>query len=152
MAVDYAANWASRAVREGLSARAGLRAFRAGGGSIRDATWFRTFAEVKRTVAARGDEIGRPLNRRPTGDEMTRWTTPGPSRVGQQVEIMYRVAGEDEILTTYFTVTSRNGITRGRAVDQAIEWFDQGVDAGSPPGEQQVLLGAVHVGAYRMGA
>lgn len=149
---EYAANWAAAAARGGLSARAGLRAFRSGGGKIRDSTWFRTFAEVKQTIVQRADEIGKPLNRRPTGDEMTRWTTPGNRRVGQQVEIMFRVAGEDEIQTTFFTVTSKRGITRQRATDQAIEWFDQGVEAGSPPGEKQVLLGAVHVGAYQMGA
>lgn len=149
---DYAFTSALRSVREGMSARAGLTAFRAGGGSVRDSVWFRSYAEARSTLAARADEVGRPLNRRPTGDErrsITEWK--GDPRVLQQVEVLYRVRGEDEIQRTWFTVTSDRGVTRQRAIDQAIDWFDQGVAEGSPPGEVQVLLGAVHTGAYQPG-
>ena len=54
--------WAAvRTVREGLSGRTGLSAYREGGGEIRDATWYRMISEARAAIAGREAEAGAPL-------------------------------------------------------------------------------------------
>lgn len=139
--------WAAvRTVRDGISARAGLRAYRAGGGTIRDTTWFRMVTEARVSVAARGDEVGRPLNRRPTADEGTRWTTSKARGVMQQVEVMVRDRDTGEVLAIPYGISSRRARTRQDVIDAALGTITpEGTD-----GDRQQILGAVYVGTYFM--
>lgn len=139
--------WAAvRTVRDGISARAGLRAYRAGGGAIRDTTWFRMISEARVSIAARGDEVGRPLNRRPTADEGTRWTTSKARGVLQQVEVMVRDRDTGEVLAIPYGISSRRARTRQDVIDAALGTITpEGTD-----GDRQQILGAVYVGTYFM--
>lgn len=144
--VDFPFAHAIRTVREGMSARAGLAAFRAAGGAVTDATWYRMVTEARTTVAARVGELSAPLDRRPTAGEATRWTTVNASGWAQQVEVIVRDVGTSEIRTIPFTVTGTKPITRQAAIDKALQTYSP--DSGS--GGNEVILGAVYVNSIIM--
>lgn len=139
--------WAAvRSVKEGMSGSAGLRAYRAGGGKIGTQTWHRMVAEARHSISARGDEVSRPLNRRPTADETTTWTTAKAKGWIQQVEVMVRDRDTGDILTIPFSLKGRTLVSRQSAIDDALSVITpEGTD-----GEKQQILGAVYVGTYEM--
>jgi hypothetical protein len=137
---------AIRAVRQGLSGRAGLAAYRAGGGRIGDSTWFRLFGEVRGAVAARPAEMSAPLNRRPTSEEMLPFSNAKRPGVLQQVEVYARDMDTGEIEVLPFSVVTPTGVTRQAAVDEALDVFDADVFEGY----RLSILGAVHVSAFAM--
>lgn len=96
-ASDYPLAAAIKAVKSGMSARAGLAAYRAGGGSIRDATWYRTVAEVRRTIGDSLQEATRGQNRKPSGDEITVLTTKRQAQFIQQVSVFVRDRATGEV-------------------------------------------------------
>lgn len=134
---------AIRSVREGLSGRAGLRAYRAGGGRIQDARWFRAFGQARSAVAARPAAISAPLDRRATGGEVLTWTTRGARGRIDQVEVMVMDRDTGDVFPVPFSVRSTTGVVRQQAIDDALANVE-------PMGEayNQVILGAVHVGAF----
>lgn len=139
--------WAAiRTVREGMSAAAGLRAYRSGGGKIATGTWQRMVAEAKHAIGRRGDEMGRPLNRRPTGDEITNWTVSKAHGFIQQVEVMVRDRDTGDILAIPFSLKGRSLVSRQTAIDEALDTITpEGTD-----GEKQQILGAIYTGTYQM--
>lgn len=142
---DWPFSAAIRAVREGLSARAGLSAFRGGGGSIRDATWFRAYSEAKSAVAGRERELAAPQNRAPSREELQTWTTRGAAGILQQVEVFVRDLATGEVVPIPYSVTSDAGVSRQIAIGEAL-----GAIADEAEGYGQVVLGAAHVGAFEM--
>lgn len=137
---------AIRTVREGLSGRAGLKAYREAGGAIGDATWFRMVAEARTTVAARIGEISAPLSRRPTVSEATVWTTVNASGWLQQVEVYVRDRTTQEVVSIPFSVSGTRPMTRQQVIDKALATYTpEGTD-----GDSQVILGAVYVNSIIM--
>lgn len=139
--------WAAvRTVREGLSARGGLSAYRQGGGEIRDATWYRMVSEAREAIAGREREAAAPLNRRPVADEITTWTTTKARGYIQQVEVAVRDRDTGQVLMLPYSVRGTRLVTRQQAIDEALgHYTPEGTD-----GERQVILGALSVGVYRM--
>lgn len=102
--------------------------------------------EARAMMAQRGDELGRPLNRRPTSDEMVRWTTRNASGFIQQVNVMVRDRDTGEIIALPYSYKGRTLISRQRAIDAAMATFTpEGTD-----GEKQQILGAVYSGTWEM--
>jgi hypothetical protein len=139
--------WAAvRTVREGLSARGGLSAYRGAGGEIRDATWYRMVSEARAAIAGREREAGAPLNRMPVADEITQWSTPRARGFIQQVEVAVRDRDTGQVLMLPYSVRGDRLVTRQEAIDEALAHYTpEGTD-----GERQVILGALSVGVYRM--
>ena len=141
--VTYPLTWAIKAVKTGLSARAGLKAFRAGGGAVRDATWYRAVAEVRRTLSDSLEEATRPLNRRPKGEEITPITTGKQRGYLQQVSVFVQDRESGEVVSRPFSLRGRGLLTRQAAVNAAIEAFEGGV-TGSPDRYNETVLGAAY--------
>jgi hypothetical protein len=143
---DYPFSAAIRTVREGLSARAGLRAYREAGGAIGDAAWFKMVTEARTTVAARIGELSAPLDQRPTRGEATVWSTRNASGWLQQVEVIVRIRATSEIRSIPFSVTGKRPLTRQQAKDKALATYTpEGTD-----GDSQIILGVEYVGSIIM--
>lgn len=143
---DWPFGFAVRTVRDGLSGRAGLAAYRAGGGSIRDATWFRMVAEARTAVAGRELEVGRPLDRRPVTGEFVQWTTQKARGFIQQVEVIVRDRDTGGVTPLPYSLSGTRTVTRQQAIDSALGHYNtEGTDAA-----RQVFLGAIYVGTYIM--
>lgn len=146
---DFPLSAALSAVHKGMSARAGLAAFRAGGGRVGDAKWFRTVAEVRRTVAESIVEATRPLNRRPSGDEITTVTSVRHSGYWQQVEIFLRDKSTGEVRTMPFVHRSSGLVTRQAAIGFAVDEAKAG-SAGSINLDDEEVLGAAYVSTLEL--
>ena len=143
---EYPFNAAIRTVREGMSGRAGLAAYRAAGGRIQDRTWFRMVSEARTTVAARLGELGASVDRRPTAGEATRWKTAVASGWLQQVEVYMRDRTTGEVITRPFSITGSRPLTRQQVIDKALDTYTpEGTD-----GDSQVFLGVAYVGSILM--
>lgn len=142
-------NFAAKTVREGMSARAGLRGFRSGGGRVTDSTWFRLVGEARRQLADRIDETGRPLNRRPSGDEVTRISTQRRSGFWQEVEVFWRDRSTNEVGSSPFVLRGSGLSTRQAVIDFAMgEW--QAGSSGSPNPDDHEVLGAAYVSTLEL--
>ena len=143
------APYAARTVRDGLSARAGLAAARAAGARTGDAKWFRLVAEARRTLSESLLETGRPLARRPTGNEITTVTSRKHSGYWQQVEVFWRDRVSGEVGSSPFVHRSDGLVTRQAAVNFALgEWAAGG--AGSVNQDDYEVLGASYVSTLEL--
>lgn len=142
---DYAKPWVESALKSGLGPTAGLRAARQGGLRITDSDWFRTFGSERNNRAIQAKAIDQPLNRRPTADQIGQWDT--VNRKG----FAYRVVGllEDRetgaLKTKVITATFDTLVSRGKAIQAAIDSFDD-------PDERypSTLVAAFNVGVFEM--
>jgi hypothetical protein len=146
---DYPLAGALKAVQAGLSARAGLRQFRAGGGRTTDSTWFRVVAEVRRSLSDRINEANRPLNRRPGGQEITTMTTRTKTGFWQQVEIFTRDKATGEVVSTPFVVRGQGLLTRQAAMRVALDEWEAGA-AGSVNPDESEVLGAAYTSTLEL--
>lgn len=117
------AQFAFRAVRDGLSARAGLALVREAGLKVRDATWFRQMGEARAHYSGRLSELTRPLNRRPTPQEVTRIPTKVNRGFRQYVDIWVRPRGSDAPIIVSQAIVTQQLMSRARAVDMAIQGY-----------------------------
>lgn len=140
---------AQATVRSGVSANAGYRAFQAGGGSIARATWLRTVAEVRARASDSLNEVGRPINRKPTADEITQLSTNHQARYIQQVDVYVRDRDTGEVEVRPFSWRGQALITRQAAVNEALAAFDTGV-TGSPDRFNETVLGATYTGTLQL--
>jgi hypothetical protein len=133
------------ALRDGKSATAGLAAYRAAGGEVRTQTWYRLHGEVQSALAGKISEASAPLGRRPTGDELTTWTTRNAAGYLQQVEVLVRDRATGEVMAKPFSVTGPDLVSRGAAISEALDAYMGNADI-----YEEQVLGAVHVGAYEL--
>lgn len=140
---------ATSTVRGGLSARAGLRAYRAGGGQVTDSTWFRLVGEARRVLSDRLDETSRPLNRRPTGDEITRVTSARRSGYWQEVEVFWRDRATGDVGSSPFVLRSPGLLTRQAVMDFALGEWSAG-STGTPNPDDHEVLGAAYVSTLEL--
>lgn len=148
-APDFPLAFAIKAVKSGLSANAGYRAFRDAGGHVARATWLRTVAEVRRTLSDSLDEATRPLGRKPLPDEVTTISTRKRSGFIQQVDVYVRDRATGEVEARPFSWRTQVLITRKAAVNEALAAFDLGV-TGSPDTFDEQILGATYVGTLAL--
>lgn len=140
---DYAVWAAIQAAKSGLSANAGLKAFQAGGGSIRRATWLRVYAEVKSSLADQVDEISRPLNRKPTGDEINVFSAVKATGYMQHVDIYVREKETGLVYARPYSIRTEDLMTRADVIETALSRFQDHADAYG-----EVVLGAAYVSTY----
>lgn len=133
---------ALRAVREGVSGNAWLKALAAAGSGVRRSVGLRIFGEARRLAAEYEQEPTRPLGQVPTFSEMGQWPTRATSGVLQTVQLFYRENVTGRIVARYFNVKTAEGMTRQAAIDAAIDANSDNADR-----YEQVLVGAVHTGA-----
>lgn len=145
MTEDYPLAGVAGAVEAGMSARAGLNAFRESGGQVRDATWYRMFGEYQRHLSEAGEEPGRPLNRYPTGDEITQWSTVDAEGYLQRVEVLTRNRGTGEVEWKPWSRAGDSVLTRQGAISDALDSFASNAD-----GYDEQILGAVYVGTHEL--
>ena len=132
-------------LREGLSASAGLRSFREGGGRVGNEAWYRAWGNVAASIAKSQEVSLAPLTRRPAASELTQWGTTSARGYLYQVEIQVRGRGSGEVWTTFGSFRSSNLVTYGDALSGAMDHF---ADEASEYGE--VVLGGVVTGVYQL--
>ena len=137
------------AVKQGVSGNAAYRAFQAAGGAVRRATFQRTVAEVRRTLADSLDEATRPLNRRPSAAETTVISTKTRSGFIQQVDVYVRDRETGEVESRPFSWRTQVVITRQAAISEALNAFNDGV-TGSPDRFNEEVLGATYTSTLQL--
>lgn len=115
----YAGTAAARALSEGLTPSAGLRAFRAAGGGIRTQTWYRLWGQAEFAGVHVQSEVGQPLNRRPERGTLPTVTTRSKTGIQQRVRVFGRTP-EGTIDSRVVTVRTQNGVSRAHAIRLAI--------------------------------
>jgi hypothetical protein len=146
---DYTLPAALATLRQGLSARAGLKQFRAGGGRTTDATWFRVVAEARRSLGEQLAEANRPLNRRPSGHEITTMSTRTRTGFWQQVEVFVRNRATGAVESHPFVVRGDGLVTRQAAIRAAVDEWEAGI-AGSVNVDEHEVLGAAYVSTLEL--
>ncbi len=145
----YPIQAAITAIRQGLSANAGYRAFQAAGGHLARSTWLQTFSEVRRSLSDSLDEAGRPLSRRPQSNEVTTISTKYSQRFIQQVDVYVRNRDTGEIESKPISITTDSLITRGQAIREALTIAEDGV-TGSPDRFNEQILGGTYTGTLAL--
>lgn len=140
---------AVRAVKLGMSARAGLLAARAAGVAVRDATWFRIVGEVQRSLANQIGEATAPLNRRPIGAEVSTLTTRQATGFVQYVDVFVRDRASGVVSIRPYAVRSNSLMTRQAVIARAVNAF-QTFTAGPEPSYPESVLGAAYTATYQM--
>lgn len=142
---EYATNYIASAIRRGLGPTAGLREYRAGGGTIRTQTWFRHFNVVREAVAKR-DLVGNaPLGSRPARAERATWITPRQRGYLYQVEAFVRPRGTSEVYSSYTSFRSQQLVTYGAALDGALAAHVEGAEL-----YDEEVMGGVVTGVYEL--
>lgn len=147
MANLHAPGWVAAGIRQGLSAAAALRDYRAAGGSIRDAVWRKLYAEQKASVGNQINEITAPLTSTPGATEIVPLTTKKATGYLQTVDVYTRIKGTDLITTKSFMITTGTLMTRGDALSTALTQMQQAADEGR---YDEVILGGVYTGTRIM--
>lgn len=143
----HAPGWVAGAVRQGLSARQGLREFRDHGGKIRDSTWNKIYAEQQAATAAMRAEMQRDLRSVPRADEMTAMTTKRAQGYLQTLDIYTRIKGTDVVTTRAFMFSGQELMSRGDALTKALTMMQQAVDEER---YEETILGGVYTGTRVM--
>lgn len=140
---------AIKAIKQGLSANQAYKAFQAGGGATRRATFLRTVAEVRRTLSDQIDEATRPLNRKPAADEITVISTKTRSGFMQQIDVYVRDRDTGEVESRPFSFRTQVVVSRQAAINEALNAFNDGV-TGSPDRFNEEVLGATYTGTLQL--
>lgn len=147
MANLHAPGWVASSVRQGLSATSALKEYRSNGGSIRDAVWYKLYAEQKTSVDKIGAETTAPLSSTPVASEIVPMTTKRATGYLQTMDIYTRLKGTDVVVTRPFMITTSTLLSRGEALTQAMTTMQQAVDEER---YEEVLLGGVYTGTRVM--
>jgi hypothetical protein len=133
------------AIKDGKSARQGLRDARAAGLSIRDSTWFRLVGRVRTDLADTPREMTAPLNRRPLSPEIEVFETRGAEGYLHQVTVYVVDRETGDVIPRPYSITDDFLMKRQDVIDTAIDAFQQHADA---YGES--IIGAAYTGTWVM--
>jgi len=133
---------ALRAVRTGTSANTFVAQLREAGAGVRRQVGLRVYAAAKALNAEYGQEPTRPLDRPPSPDEQRSWPVRSPSGVLQTVSLFYRERVTGNIVQRFYTVKTQQGISRGEAIQRAID-----ANVVNAIQYEQELIGGFHTGA-----
>lgn len=139
--------WVAAGVRQGLSASEALKQFRQGGGSVRDAVWYRLYAQQRVAIDSTIAETTRPLSAMPAANEIVPLTTKRSTGYLQTLDIYTRVKGTNIIVTKPFMFSGSELMSRGEALSKALTMMQQAVDEER---YAEVLLGGVYTGTRIM--
>ena len=134
-----------RAVSQGVNATEALNLYRAAGGEIRTATWYRLYGEIAAVRESIAQELQRPLHRAPTGEEMSTWTTRRRQGIAQQVNVYMREQQSGIIIAKPYTAIVREPRSRQSVIEEALTNYGENQKQyGLQP------LGALYVGTYQL--
>jgi hypothetical protein len=136
---------ALRAARAGLTASEWYKILRIQGIAPRQAEAYKLYAQAVDLVANAPNEIGQPLSRKPVVSTLPSYPTKNATGVMQTVTILYRNRTTGVIDKVFYRVTSKTGVSRQKAIKDAIEAY-----AGQATRYDQDLIGAVHSSAYNL--
>lgn len=137
--------WALQGVLSGLSATRALNLFREAGGHIANQSWYSLYGQMQATAERFGPEFNRPQNAKPTANEIENWTTTKANSYVQQVEVLVRPIGTNEIISVPYTSMSSTLKTRQQVVREALDIYS---DDNAAKYNQQVIAG-VYTGTFR---
>lgn len=137
-------NAALSAANRGLSANAFAAELRQAGAGARRAEVLNLYRLARQITQQSGQEIYRDITQTPTQADIVQWPSRGATGVRQNVSLIYRDRTTGQLLRTYYSVTTENGIPREQAVATAIDTYSSHAEE-----YNQDLIGAVHTGAYR---
>jgi hypothetical protein len=106
-------------------------------------------SEARRSLAESLAEASRPLNRRPTGDEITPISSVRRSAFWQQVEVFYRDRGTGEVSSSPFVLRGSGLLTRQAVVDFALAEWGAG-SSGTPNPNDHEVLGAAYTSTLEL--
>lgn len=124
-------------VKAGTSATEGLRQYRAQGGKIRDSRWYGAFGELQAELARKDFVRAAPINRLPTGSEISPVTAKKHGAYIYRGAVMVVERDTDQIVSLPASVRSKKLITYKTAISMM---QTQITDTGSPPG--MTVIGA----------
>jgi hypothetical protein len=142
--------WAAiKAVKAGMSGRAGLAAARAAGTRIADSTWYQMIGEVRRSLANQIDEVTRPLGQRPGQHEIGGLQTKTARGYIQYIDVMVKDRETGAVNVRPYAVRTGSLLRRGQVIKRGLEAFQSAVDLN--PGEyDEQVLGAVYTATYQL--
>jgi hypothetical protein len=143
----HAPTWVASFVREGLSANRGLAAFRAEGGRIQRSVWLRIYREQRAATGRVLDEATAPLTAKPNRDEIVPMSTVRARGYLATIDVFTRLKGTDAVVTRPFMLSGQELLTRGAAVQKALQMMQTAVD---DERYDEVILGAIYTGTRIM--
>lgn len=136
---------ALNAARGGATFAAWERQVRALGLGARETEMRALFKYAQGIVNNSRDDPFANQNAAPTDQVLTPWPTRNATGVKQTVTILYRDRTTGQIVHTYYSVVTDQGISRQAAIEQATGAYEDAADR-----YKQDLIGAVHTGAYQL--
>lgn len=149
MAREFAAPWAVRAVKDGLSANAGYRAAVAAGAGVRRATFLRLYAEARNALAGTLDEATLPLDERPHGNRVFAMETQIQTGYLQHGMVFTRNRETGDVTSHFRSITTDVLMTRGDVL-ATIEDKARAETRTNGTLDGEVVLGSTYLGTYIM--
>lgn len=142
------AGFISSALRSGLSATSALRDYRAAGGTIRDATWYRLYGQTRAALGAVPDLANLDPTLPPDESAFRPWEASARGHYIYQVDIHIRIVGTDEVVTVPYSFLTDEPVPVDVAIAEGIDIYDAATEEGGS-WDDQVVLGATLGGLYR---
>lgn len=132
------------AAREGISANQFYRDLQAAGIGARRSEVLSLYKIARGIISKSPDEPFRDIRTSPTSSDLTPYPTRRATGIRQTVTLVYRDRITAHQQTTYWSVTSENGVNRELALATAINAY---ADHAERYGQD--LIGAIHTGAQQ---
>lgn len=142
--------WAAiRTVKDKVGTWVGFEAYKELDPTITRESWAEAVGSARAALANKAAELTRPLNRRPTGSEITAYPSRRATGFMQSVEVFVRDIDTGLVESRFFNVRSDTLRSRQSIVNAALSRFSdiQSTDPGSVPGE---IIGAAYTGTFQM--
>lgn len=110
-------------IREGMSARSALAAFREAGGAIRDSVWYSTYASTRDGIARLGEAANLDYDALPSGEAYGTVAMGGGDQYVTKVQLTLVDIDTGDVLTNYYTHVADDPHTPGEAVAEAMDIF-----------------------------
>lgn len=143
-------------VKDGISANAALRMAAEAGIGVRRSTFLKMVGEVKAHYSRAVTEPSLPMNRRPSGTEITGITTKTQRGYIQYVDLFVRNKTTGEVTVRPQAVHTGTLMSRDRAVQLVTDRYRSAVSRastapavwGTDPDE--VVIGSIYTGTHQM--
>lgn len=145
---DSAFTAAIKAVKAGLSGRAGLAQARAAGIRVTDSSWFKMVGTVRRDLSNQLDEVTKPLNRRPLQSEIMGFESKKARGYAAYIDILVEDRETGVPSWRPYMVRSRTLYSRQTIIAKGIEAFQRSIDLNRGDYNERIL-GAVYTATYQ---
>jgi hypothetical protein len=142
--------WAAiRTVKSKLGTWAGYEHFQQLTPEVTRAEWARAIGEAKQALSMRASELTRPLNRRPVGAEISRYTSVRQTGFLQQIDVYVRDRDTGLIESRPYTIKTQTLRSRQNVVNEGLSRYQNAIDT-DPSNYPEDVLGAAYVGTYEL--